>query len=517
MILKKPYKFLMKHFRFIHLIMSVISIYLMLNTNKIINFFSDYLGSNNIKVGVGTWNEFLNLRIIILLSIMFFLTLTILFILGKKDKPIRIYILNLVIYFMVVSVYLYTYNIIEKLEDSVLDIRIINLGSDLSILIFIMQTISTIYLAIRAVGFDLKKFNFEKDYKLELTDQDEEEIEVSFNFDQNSLRRNLKRDMRNMKYTYLENKFIINILMLIAIVSISAYIYIDKNIVNKIYKENQMINTSNVSYTVKKSYITNQNYRNKVITDNALVIVKIGAKSNMYETKFETAKLQLYSENMMFNVTEKYNKSLTEFGNFNLDLKNEQKDLVLVYEIPENYINKKLTLKYNDNNKTYNVVLNPTAFDDSKTVNAKIKEKLVFDDEIIKNVDLRINEIEIKKQMTLSYNFCEDKNTCYESYEHLTDSLTSNYDMSIMKLNVDFNSNKNDIKKLEDIIEKYGIIKYTYYGEEKVMDTKIKSVTPLKYKNEKMYFFEVYEDIEFADEITLILTVRNQKYEYKLR
>lgn len=517
MILKKPYKFLMKHFRFIHLIMSVISIYLMLNTNKIINFFSDYLGSNNIKVGVGTCNEFLNLRIIILLSIMFFLTLTILFILGKKDKPIRIYILNLVIYFMVVSVYLYTYNIIEKLEDSVLDIRIINLGSDLSILIFIMQTISTIYLAIRAVGFDLKKFNFEKDYKLELTDQDEEEIEVSFNFDQNSFKRNLKRDFRNMKYTYLENKFMINLFIMFILIGTVSYIYVDKKIINKEYTENQNIVASNISYTIKNSYITNQDYKNNKITDNMLVVVKINAKSNFYETKFETAKLQLYSENMSFNVTEKYNKNLTEFGNFNLDLKNEQKDIVLVYEIPEFYINKKLTLRYSDNNKKYNVVLNPIVFDNNKIVNGKIKEKLVLNDNIIKNVDFKINEMEIKKKLTLSYNFCEDKNTCYESYEYLMDSLTSNYDMAIMKLDVDFNSSYSDVKKLGDIIEKYGTIKYTYYGEEKFMDTKIKAITPLKYKNEKMYFFEVYEDIEFADEITLILTVRNQKYEYKLR
>ena len=49
------------------------------------------------------------------------------------------------------------------------------------------------------------------------------------------------------------------------------------------------------------------------------------------------------------------------------------------------------------------------------------------------------------------------------------------------------------------------------------MKTKIKEVIPLKSKMNNIYYFEVYEDIKNASKITLVLTFRNNKYEYVLK
>ena len=60
MILKKPYKFLIKHFRMIHLILAIMSGYLLAKTNNILGFFNEYLNNNETLIGTGTVSEYFN-------------------------------------------------------------------------------------------------------------------------------------------------------------------------------------------------------------------------------------------------------------------------------------------------------------------------------------------------------------------------------------------------------------------------------------------------------------------------
>ena len=52
MILRKPYAFLIKHFKLIHLIISALIAFLIARTNKILVFFKDYMNNriNNIII-----------------------------------------------------------------------------------------------------------------------------------------------------------------------------------------------------------------------------------------------------------------------------------------------------------------------------------------------------------------------------------------------------------------------------------------------------------------------------------
>ena len=89
-----------------------------------------------------------------------------------------------------------------------------------------------------------------------------------------------------------------------------------------------------------------------------------------------------------------------------------------------------------------------------------------------------------------------------------------------MRINgtVDYNNQEvTNFKNISDFIETFGTIKYTVNNEEKEMKTKIKEVIPLKSKMNNIYYFEVYEDIKNASKITLVLTFRNNKYEYVLK
>ena len=50
MILRKPYAFLIRHFKLIHLILTVLLAYILYKTNKLLSFFNQYLSSGKYEV-----------------------------------------------------------------------------------------------------------------------------------------------------------------------------------------------------------------------------------------------------------------------------------------------------------------------------------------------------------------------------------------------------------------------------------------------------------------------------------
>ena len=51
MIIKKPYAFIIKHFRLIHLLLLIPMFYLVTQTKEIITFFSEYVANDYLSAG----------------------------------------------------------------------------------------------------------------------------------------------------------------------------------------------------------------------------------------------------------------------------------------------------------------------------------------------------------------------------------------------------------------------------------------------------------------------------------
>ena len=124
----------------------------------------------------------------------------------------------------------------------------------------------------------------------------------------------------------------------------------------------------------------------------------------------------------------------------------------------------------------------------------------------------------------MAYNFCETKNICYDSYEYIVPTFTDNYSKVILKIKSTINFNDQKISgydDLADFIETFGSIKYKVKENneviEKEMNTKIKRVNPVKSNEKGVYYFEIYDDIKDATDISLIFNIRNAKYEYSLK
>lgn len=525
MVLRKPYRFLIKNFRIIHLILAIMSGYLLTRTNNLLNFFNDYLKNSETLIGTGTVNEYFNSLMIISVLVILIGTIIISIIMKMKDKPILFYIINIICYIFIGAIYAYDSSLITKLEVSIIDVRTIKLASDFTLMCFLVQTLSTIILSIRGVGFNLKKFEFGKDIELQIDEKDNEEFEFEVSIDKNKIKRNIKKNIRNLKYSYHENKFITNIIVLIFIIIIGIILYLNFEVYNKVYKKGEMITTPQFTYSLVDSYVTNKDYKNNQITDNYLVVTKLKIKNNTKEKKqFETARVLLHIGKVTYNPTTKYKDRLIDLGTDieNKNIQNEFEEYVITFEIPKKDISEKMILSYNDiSDKERNIKLNNIKFEktEEKTV-SKLNEFIKIDDNLLKNIKFKINNFEINNKIKATYNFCETRDICYESYEYVVPSLTDNYDKYILKIESEIDFNNQTIKNfndLSDFIETFGTINYVVNGVNKEMNTKIIEIMPMKSKKNGIYYFEVYSDIKNASEISILLNIRNKTYEYKIK
>lgn len=528
MVLRKPYRFLIKHFRFIHLLIALMGSYLLYRTNELVKFFNEYINGSETLVGIGTSNEYFSLMMIIFIFLILIGTITILVIMKMKDKPVLFYTINIITYIIVAIIYVYDNSIIQKLELSALDIRTIKLASDLTLICFITQTISTIILFIRGIGFSIKKFNFEQDLRLEIDESDNEEFEFDVSIDRNRIKRNFKKSLRNIKYTYHENKFIINIVVLIILVLIGIGIFLNVR-KNKTYKLNQYISAYGINYTITDSYLVNTDYKGNEITDNYLVVTKIKVKNTLStKEKLVTARMLLKIGKVTYNPTTKYSNKIIDLGTTYNDsyLKSDYEDYLIVFEIPKKYSNKKMIFSYSDPyNGDFKTKLSLKKLDNSTNSDkTELTKELTLNDNLFKNISFSINNYEINDKIKATYRFCETKTVCYDSYEYIVPTFTDNYTKTILKISSTINFNEQKISgydDLADFIETFGVIKYKVKENneivEKEMNTKIKRVNPIKSSEKGVYYFEIYDDIKNAMDISLILNIRNAKYEYVLK
>src|SRR5699024_6072778 len=123
-------------------------------------------------------------------------------------------------------------------EGQLVSARIARAMSDVINIAFIAQIIASLMTFVRATGFDIKKFNFVKDLQeLDIAVEDNEEFEVDVEVDTDRLKRDLKRRWRHMKYVYVENKLLINIIAAVAVVGLGVFIFFKSGMADKKYKE----------------------------------------------------------------------------------------------------------------------------------------------------------------------------------------------------------------------------------------------------------------------------------------
>ncbi len=280
------------------------------------------------------------------------------------------YIFNLLVYVASLIIYSFGHSVISNMQIEIVDIRIVKLVQDLFTAGIILQFISLCLTVVRTIGFDVKKFDFVKDLQeLNIDEKDSEEFEVDVELDTDRVQRLIKRKLRHAKYVYIENKYLINILISFAIILLVGGIFYLNRDNDKIYKENTDFTVSSFSMNIENSYYTKYSYNNKKNSDNyTLVVLNLKVKNNYSNLeKLDNARMELIVDGNIFYPTTKYTNNLHDLGVTyeNYDLSEEYENYIITYELPNYLIDKKMYFKYNyEYSNNYKIKLNPINLDD---------------------------------------------------------------------------------------------------------------------------------------------------------
>lgn len=524
MILRKPYAILIKNFKLIHFILTILMGYLFYKTNMILSFLNEYLASSTTTISKEVANTLYGPILVFVILLVIVATSIILALMKFKDKPIKFYVYNILSHLFLGMIYYVSFQTIRSLEISLIDIRTLKIVHDLLVAIMIAESIGLIISAVRTTGFDIKSFNFKKDLEeLDIEDRDNEEFEVELEVDTDRFKRELNRKLRHSKYVYLENKLLINMVALLIIAITCTFVYLYVGVYNKVFKMNTSFKTNEFIFNVTNSFFTNVDYKmNPIFEDKELVVIKLKLRS-LYkdDAKLNTAKFHLSIDKKSFYTTIKNRDKLSDLGVVynNHEIGKEFDTYLLVFEIPKNLSREKMILKYFDTSTdSIRVDVTPIALDEKKEIgSSNFGQKLEFKNSVLGNSSVQITEYELSNSFKLGYQYCMSNN-CMEAYEYITPHL-GNQKMILLRLKADIIFDKEMMtSKFENpfkLFEYFGRIRYILNDQEKVVYTSLQ-IEPQKTTTDN-YYIEVPEELFNASKIDIEFNIRNKIYIYHVK
>ncbi|MEG1596910.1 MAG: hypothetical protein RR359_01385 [Bacilli bacterium] len=528
MVLKKPYAFLIKYFKLIHLCLTMILFYLSFKITNILFFFNDFIKVNKIDFVTSLPNKYVGIILYVALLLIIGINIFIILLMHYKKKPITFYIINVIFTLICFFVLTFTHNTLYLIETNQLDIKNILINRDVIFVTSIVSYFLILMNLYRASGFNLKKFNFEKDKEtILLEEKDNEEIEVELNIDTDKIGRKLNKRKRVLKYFYIENKFLINFIIITVLTFTVTIITINYTIINKKYQEKEYFVLNGIKYEVLNSYKTNLSYNGEDIGKNKYyyTIVKvqlenltnkeIELKKNIFRLKINNKYFDINSDkvNYFFDLgrpldNKLYSKEKKVFTlAFEYDNKLEKTKKEFQVFKSGNYKKQELKLNYNK------VVLNDKYFKkQDKTV--KQKEELILNSDVYLSTNLKVNDYEFKDKFMYKYEFClNDKCSMLDDF---IKSSINNYVSTIIRLNLNiiFDENIDVFLRPDEFIYKYGSFVYTKNNKQYNYSGSIINRTP---DNNNNIYLEVSKSLIDEEELFLKISIRNEKYLIKLK
>ena len=539
MILRKPYAAFIKYFKLLHAIMAAFIVFILLGSIRLYNFFRIYsIDYRSITSGLET-SGYLNVINYLFVILALILTIVLLSVMVYKKKPKLLYIYSVIMFVLILILYRFTSSSFRTIGTTVLDIRVAKAFRDFYLIAILLEMASLALVVVRATGFDIKQFDFVSDLqRLDISEKDSEEIEVALEFDKDEVKRNFKNRLRNINYVYVEHKFIINILLVLLISTISITVYLRVSAYTARYSVGETFSASSVTLNVKDAYIVNSaaDGTKLVETDGenagAIVLVRFQVKGYANQQTFNTGVVTLNIDKFSYAQNVKHASILTDLGAayINQKLTSEFQTYTLAFEVPDKLVNKKMYLKINDNNSYVNgeagaknilVRLKPVDLrKEGQTFEKKIKETIGFDDSILGSSSLVINSFEISNKFKLNYKYCYATDKCIDSYEYVVPTTTGNYFKTLMKISgnvmIDRTNNLENITDFRTLLNNYGYIEYLIGDTWKSKKINSELIKP-KNSTTSDYFIEIPYEVKDAKNININLKIRNQNYKYVLK
>lgn len=529
MLIKKPYAFIIKYFKYIHMVFFLLLLYITYKYFNILKFFNDYIktGYYNFYESLSGYfvNYYLFISIIVVIIFCAFLYLM----MKEKKKKTRYYFITVIFYLVIFAFTIFLFNTLKTLELKTLDIRNVRVIRDLLIIISFPQIYFTVFAFLRAIGFDIKSFNFKKDLEeIDITEEDEEIIEVFVPKENYKFMRRIRRFIRETKYFALEYKFFFLVIVIISLFSLFLTLYLNIEVYNKKYNENEKFISESMKYTVKDSYITTVDYGGNIINKNkSYIIVKLNIENlGMYKKRLNLDKLKLIVNNEELRPTLSKRNYFVDiakpYNNQSLN-PNEEYEYLIIYEINNKFRNNNYIFRiFNDvkyisgeiNSINKDVIIYPENLDNLEGFEKyEINNEISLGESNLDKLKIKIKKFDINNSFEEIFDYCVE-GKCYKGIKKVTPYIISSIPKSIIRLECDFEIDedkyiKKEVNNALNFISYFGSIYYTI-GD----ISKISQIKALKNENinNSIVFFEVPEEVINAESIKLYITIRNIRY-----
>lgn len=489
-----------------------------------ISFFQEYINKEYfVNLSSEYVTKYTSIWLFLLVIIIIAFGIAVIVLLSHKKKPTLFYILMVSYYLVLFILFCVLRKYYSILEFELIEPAAARAIRDTTVLLFLPQFYFIAVTFIRAIGFNLKKFDFVSDLKeLELISSDNEEFEFNVSFDNETALRKVRKFFREIKYYFYENKLLI-IIFLIIIGIIVGYLLSTskKESLDITYSQNKEFIYNNINYIVKDSYITNIDYNGKEL-DQYYLIVNINTinKSGKYRTlDYKNYKLvngkNVYEADVTkneyfidFNPVE-YPKSLSNKSNI---------ESILVYAIGRKNTGKFKLRLFNGTASVKKDMVSKNIFINlkPKKINNEIienrfnnNETITFSDSFLKNTSIKVNNCRIVSAYKYNYSLCK-KDKCDDYVDIITASKGSN-NLLVCNSIYDIDTSSNYYSKFKTIdffIKDFAYIK-------NIKDDKyIKTINATPETASDFISFEISNKIESVNDLAIVFKIRN--YEYKL-
>ena len=518
MVFRKPYAFFIKYFRLINLLLVVLLCFLIYKLNLIRIVINDiYLGRLTNFSNLN--NTYVGFKMVLLIFIIIVILSIILILLKRKKKPLNDYLYGILYIVILVAYLLFVSNIFFNLNDSIIEQTSLKLYTDISLLIIVPMLYFIFKFSLIVIGFNLSKFNFSQDMlDLKQEEKDNEEVEVDFSKNTYKYKRKLRKNIREFKYYYLENRLLISLILgiifIVFFITFFSMSIFDNNKVNK----NENFIAGDFNYKVTHVYETVYDYTNSIIKeDSKFVIVNVIVRNiNRNAKSIDLNRIRIVYDNKYSYANNYYNKYFYDLGNiYNKEpLKiNENYNYLLIFEVPKDYNSKNYTLKFydrvtvkdNEISGSYKEMRVKSKNLDKKTKTNyyNLKDKIELDSKKYKNSSINVDSYSIDTKYVYKDN-------------NLTKVIRDNDINKVLlildyRLNFDEILNMDVLKNDKDFFNKFVNISYNYNGNKKALKSNVIGIV------EQKVMLSVPYEIKNANNIDLIFNFRNEKFIYKLK
>lgn len=500
MLFKNPLIYLIKHYRKIHLVVSVLLIMLIIETTKILSLFNTYVNNGWYRDTSDLISQYLPFDYFALIIAITLLFILLLFIFIKGKGNIGYYLLSIISMIVILVFTNIQYGVLEIIGTSSIGASTIRLSRDLVFTNLILEYTIMLVSIVRTFGFNVKNIDFNSARDVNFSG--DRELEFNVGIDKEDIKEKLNNRIFNVK-SFIKEHFLIFILIMLVVVVLVGYN--GYNYIIYYFETTDSIIYNGINVTVNNSYKTiyDSNYSN--IDDEAYyyLVIDVNLETTVTGLSLTNADFKLRIGDLeytpissidMIDIGTVYNRNTIQVGSEN--------NYILVFEASGNISDARLSML----NKEEEILLDVINLDMNNDIyEFEFNKENEFIDSLLSEYTIDFYNYSFMESYSDTNYFCLQYNCTYVTHYNYSDLLN---EYVFMKLSV-----KSDI-----YMYTYDLLKNNLYviakdefGESYYFNLKYRGAD-FNTNNNGIIYFEIKDDVMNFETIELVFKVRGQTY-----